>query len=157
MTQADLHGRVHVASFLYTTCSALCPTLVEHLKRVGDATAGLPDVTLVSYSVTPDIDTPRNKAFVTAFKAKRNGEEPDQYAQAGYDSVHLHAEAIKRAASTDPAKIRDALTKSDYVSVAGSPIRFDQNQQATPKLYVAVIRDGRRVIVDEVDTSGVPY
>lgn len=29
--------------------------------------------------------------------------------------------------------------------------------QATPKLYVAVIKDGKRVIVDEVDTSGVPY
>ena len=129
------------------------PITDAFIRLAGKAAEGIPLV--VRYGAT--LDTPRNKAFVAAFKAKRNGEEPDQYAQAGYDSVYLHAEAIKRAGSTDPAKVRDALTKSDYVSVAGSPIRFDQNQQATPKLYVAVIRDGRRVIVEEVDTSGVPY
>ena len=82
---------------------------------------------------------------------------PDQYAQAGYDSVYLQAEAIKRAGSTDPAKILEALTKSDYVSVAGHPIRFDERNQATPKLYVAVIKDGRRVIVEDIDILGVPY
>jgi branched-chain amino acid transport system substrate-binding protein len=94
---------------------------------------------------------------VTAFKARRGGEEPDQYAQAGYDSVYLQAEAIKRAGSTEPAKIREALTNSDYVSVSGSSIRFDERNQATPKLYVAVIKNGRRVIIEEVDTSGIPY
>ena len=123
------------------------------IRLAGKVSEGIPLV--VRYGST--LDTPRNKAFVAAFKAKRNGEEPDQYAQAGYDSIQLHADAIKRAGSTDPAKIREALTKSEYVSVAGSPIRFDQNQQAIPKLYVAVIKDGKRVIVEDVDTTGVSY
>jgi branched-chain amino acid transport system substrate-binding protein len=123
------------------------------IRLAGKVSEGMPLV--VRYGTT--LDTPRNKAFVAAFKAKRNGEEPDQYAQAGYDSIQLHADAMKRAGSTDPAKIREALTKSEYVSVAGSPIRFDQNQQAIPKLYVAVIKDGKRVIVEEVDTTGVSY
>ena len=129
------------------------PITDAFIKLAGKAAEGIPLV--VRYGAS--LDTPRNKTFVTAFRAKRGGEEPDQYAQAGYDSVYLHAEAIKRAASTDAAKIREALLKSDYTSVAGSPIRFDSHQQATPKLYVAVIRDGKRVIVDEVDTAGVPY
>jgi len=129
------------------------PITDAFIRLAGKASEGIPLV--VRYGAT--LDTPRNKAFVAAFRAKRNGEDPDQYAQAGYDSIHLHAEAIKRAKSTDPAKIREALLKSDYVSVAGSPIRFDERQQATPKLYVAVIKDGKRVIVEEVDTSGVPY
>jgi branched-chain amino acid transport system substrate-binding protein len=129
------------------------PITDAFIKLAGKASEGIPLV--VRYGVT--LDTPRNKAFVAAFRAKRNGEDPDQYAQAGYDSIHLHAEAIKRSGSTDPAKIREALTKSDYVSVAGSPIRFDERQQATPKLYVAIIKDGKRVIVEEVDTTGVPY
>jgi branched-chain amino acid transport system substrate-binding protein len=129
------------------------PITDAFIRLAGKVSEGIPLV--VRYATT--LDTPRNKAFVSAFKAKRNGEEPDQYAQAGYDSIYLHADAIKRAGSTDPAKVREALTKSQYVSVSGSPIRFDQNQQATPKLYVAVIKDGKRVIVDEVDTSGVPY
>ena len=108
----------------------------------------------IRYSAT--LDNPRNKRFVAAFKA-RGSEEPDQYAQAGYDSIFLLAEAIKRAGSTNPAKVREALARSDYVSVTGSPIRFDERNQATPKLYVAVIKDGRRVIAEDINTTDVPY
>src|SRR5262249_33214249 len=103
---------------------------------------------MVRYSAT--LDNPRNNGFVSAFKAIRDGEEPDQYAQAGYDSLYLLAKAIKRANSTNPAEVREAFAKSKYVSVTGSPIRFDERSQATPKLYVAVIKDGRRVIVEDV-------
>src|SRR5262245_51875923 len=129
------------------------PITDAFIKLAGKVSEGIPLV--VRYGAT--LDTPRNKGFVAAYKARRGGEEPDQYAQAGYDSIYLHAEAIKRAGSTDPAKVREALTKSDYVSVAGHAIRFDDRNQATPKLYVAVIKDGRRVIVEDIDTAGVPY
>jgi branched-chain amino acid transport system substrate-binding protein len=122
------------------------------IELAGKVADGIPLV--IRYSAA--LDNARNKRFVAAFKA-RGSEEPDQYAQAGYDSIYLLAEAIKRAGSTNPAKVREALAKSDYVSVTGSPIRFDAQNQATLKLYVAVIRDGRRVIVEDVDTTGVPY
>jgi branched-chain amino acid transport system substrate-binding protein len=85
------------------------PITDAFIKLAGSIAEGIPLV--VRYGAT--LDTPRNKAFVAAFKARRGGEEPDQYAQAGYDSIYLQAEAIKRAGSTDPAKIREALTKSD--------------------------------------------
>jgi branched-chain amino acid transport system substrate-binding protein len=123
------------------------------IKLSGKTAEGIPLV--VRYCA--NLDTLRNKAFVAAFKVRRAGEEPDQYVQAGYDSVYLQAEAIKRAGSTDPAKMREALAKSDYVSVSGSPIRFAERNQATPKLYVAVVKDGRRVIVQDIDISGIPY
>ncbi len=129
------------------------PITDAFIKIAGKPAEGVPLV--VRYGTT--LETPRNKAFIAAFKARRNGEEPDQYAQAGYDGVYLQAEAIKRAGSTDPARIREALAKTDYTSVTGSPIRFDQHQQATPKIYVAVVKDGKRVIVEEIDTSGIPY
>jgi branched-chain amino acid transport system substrate-binding protein len=129
------------------------PITDAFIKIAGKPAEGVPLV--VRYGTT--LETPRNKAFIAAFKARRNGEEPDQYAQAGYDGVHLQAEAITRAGSTDPARIREALAKTDYTSVTGSPIRFDQHQQATPKIYVAVVKDGKRVIVEEIDTSGIPY
>ena len=129
------------------------PITDAFIRIAGKVSEGVPLV--VRYGVT--LDTPRNKGFVSAFRAKRNGEDPDQYAQAGYDSIYLHAEAIKRAGSTDPAKLKAALAKSEYVSVAGSPIRFDERQQATPKLYVAVVKDGKRVIVEDIDISGLPY
>jgi branched-chain amino acid transport system substrate-binding protein len=123
------------------------------IKLAGKDAEGIPLV--IRYSAT--LDNPRNKRFVAAFRALGGGEEPDQYAQAGYDSIYLQAEAINRAGSTDPGKVRDALARSDYVSVTGSPIRFDERNQATTKLYVAVIKDGRRVIVEDIDTTDVPY
>ena len=62
VSQADLAGRIHVASFMFTSCPSLCPTLVRELKRVQDATAGVPGLTIVSYSVTPGSDTPARLA-----------------------------------------------------------------------------------------------
>jgi len=56
-TDQDLTGRVHIASFIYTRCSAVCPTLVANLRRVDRAVAG-PALRFVAYSVTPDLDTP---------------------------------------------------------------------------------------------------
>jgi protein SCO1/2 len=54
----DLAGRVYLASFIYTRCTGLCPTLVSNLRRFERGTAGR-DVLLVSYTVTPDLDTPK--------------------------------------------------------------------------------------------------
>lgn len=59
LTGRDLRGTVHIASFIYTRCSVVCPVLVERLRAVQDAARAWPDVRLVSFSVTPDWDTPQ--------------------------------------------------------------------------------------------------
>lgn len=53
----DVAGHVYVASFIYTRCSVVCPVLVRHLSKVQSAMAGTGGM-IVSFSVTPDIDTP---------------------------------------------------------------------------------------------------
>ncbi len=58
LTERDLEGRIHVASFLFVQCPNLCPTLVHRLKPVQEAIRDQTDVLMVSYSVTPLIDTP---------------------------------------------------------------------------------------------------
>jgi protein SCO1/2 len=70
VTAGDLRGRIHVASFIFTRCSAICPSLVRQLKRVQSE-----DVQLVSYSVMPDVDTP---AALAAFGA-REGIDPARW------------------------------------------------------------------------------
>jgi protein SCO1/2 len=55
-TPASVHGRVHVVSFIFTRCAAICPPLVASLKKVQRATEGA-DVSLVSYTVDPGHDT----------------------------------------------------------------------------------------------------
>jgi protein SCO1/2 len=58
LTEKDFDGKIHVASFLFTECPSVCPTLVQHLKPVQDAVRGESDVLMVSYTVTPLTDTP---------------------------------------------------------------------------------------------------
>lgn len=128
------------------------PVTDSFIKIGGAVVEGVPLV--VRYSET--LPGERNKKFVAAFQAMRSG-APDQYAQAGYDSVYMQVEAIRRAGTTEAAKVREQLRKTDYVSISGSRIRFDDNQQATPKLYVVVVKDGKRMVMQEIDTSGIPY
>jgi protein SCO1/2 len=68
ITRADLLGRVHVASFIYTHCAGVCPSMVTQLKKVQAAIAARQDAVLVSYSVAPKQDTPRT---LTAFAESR--------------------------------------------------------------------------------------
>jgi protein SCO1/2 len=59
ITRSDLLGRVHVASFIYTHCAGVCPSMVTQLKKVQSAINGHQGAMLVSYSVAPIQDTPQ--------------------------------------------------------------------------------------------------
>ena len=69
-----------------------------------------------------------NQAFVKAYKAKYN-HSPGKYSAAGHRVVHIVAQAIERAGAAEPAKIRDALEKTDYRAVNGR-FQFDDKHQA---------------------------
>jgi protein SCO1/2 len=66
---AQLHGKVWVADFVFTTCTGLCPMMTEQMRAFQKATAGSA-IQMVSFSVDPENDTPavlaayavRNKA-----------------------------------------------------------------------------------------------
>lgn len=73
ITERDLDGRIHVASFLFAECPNLCPTLVQKLKPVQEAIRGRDDVVMVSYSVTPLTDTPE---VLADFGRQRAGSTP---------------------------------------------------------------------------------
>jgi protein SCO1/2 len=68
ITRADLLGRVHVASFIYTHCAGVCPSMVTQLKKVQAAIDGRSGAVLISYSVAPKQDTPTT---LTAFAESR--------------------------------------------------------------------------------------
>jgi protein SCO1/2 len=71
---AETAGRIHVASFIFTTCASICPPLVSSLKKVQAATQGS-DVILVSYSITPEIDT----VDVLAAFGRDRGIDPERW------------------------------------------------------------------------------
>jgi branched-chain amino acid transport system substrate-binding protein len=79
----------------------------------------------------PDVAvTPKTLPFVNAFKAKY-GNFPSYCGYTAYDEVYYIAEAIKRAGSTDPDKLVDALEKTDYVGTIGR-VQFKGKDSPNP-------------------------
>jgi protein SCO1/2 len=55
LRRADLDGRPWVADFIFTRCGGICPLMTSRMKALR---ADVPGVTLVSFSVDPEHDTP---------------------------------------------------------------------------------------------------
>lgn len=116
----------------------------SYLKLAGPASNGV--YGLVEYVYT--IPTPINQAFVKEFQAKLK-ENPSKFAGAAHNAISIAVDAVKRAGSTDPEKIREALTKTDYTGIVGN-IKFDaKNQAYGQSVYLALVKNG----VPEVVTS----
>jgi protein SCO1/2 len=56
--EASLKGHVWIADFIYTTCPGPCPRMSSQMSALQKATAGTPDIRLVSLTVDPAHDTP---------------------------------------------------------------------------------------------------
>lgn len=55
-TTDQMRGKLTVVSFFYTICHGICPNIVEQLKKVQESYLGDPNIIIVSYSITPDLD-----------------------------------------------------------------------------------------------------
>lgn len=56
ISQKNIEGKIHVANFIFTSCISICPVMTKNMKIVSDSTTN--DIVLLSFSVTPWIDTP---------------------------------------------------------------------------------------------------
>lgn len=57
VTQKNIEGKIHVANFFFTSCGSICPTMTSNLKKVSKAFENDKQIVLLSYSVTPWIDS----------------------------------------------------------------------------------------------------
>ena len=108
--------------------------------------SGFLDGTTSVQPYDPSIDTPGNKAFVETFKQKFNT-APILVSFEAYETTRLLIDAIKRAGSTNPAAIRDALASSKFPSILGSTIEFDQNNLAHNNAVILGIQGGKVVVL----------
>lgn len=92
------------------------------------------------------LDTPTNKAFVEAFQAKY-GELPNYQSFEAFEAVNLLADAITRAGSAEPSAIRDALEETDFTSLTGDQVQFDENNQAHNAAIIMRV-EGSEVVVE---------
>lgn len=94
----------------------------------------------------PDLDTPRNKAFVAAFEAKYD-RVPASYAAHAYDAAYLIDSAIRATGGdlSDQDALREALKAADFESVRGE-FSFGSNHFPLQDFYitqVAAREDGK--------------
>jgi branched-chain amino acid transport system substrate-binding protein len=96
-------------------------------------------------------DDPALKKFFAEFQ-KRAGYAPEGVAAITYSSVRLMADAIKRAGSTDPVKVRDAIAATkNYPILEGNLIGFNKNREIIMPVSVNVIKDGKFTFAGSVD------
>ena len=99
--------------------------------------------TFYSTHYSPESTDPKVQAFVKAFQAKFNGEVPDAMAALGYDSAMVLADAIKRAGSTEGAKVRDALAATkDFPCVTGKTT-LDAKRDASKSAVIITVKEGK--------------
>ncbi|MCI0406005.1 MAG: ABC transporter substrate-binding protein [candidate division Zixibacteria bacterium] len=112
-------------------------TEIATLKKPGDA---LKDCYFSNHYAADD-PNPVIQDYIKKYKAKY-GEVPDAMAVLGYDAAHILYDAIKRAGSTEGAKVRDALAQTrDFPGVAGQTT-IDSVRNARKPLVVLKIAEG---------------
>ena len=57
ITNKDYDGKIYVADFFFTRCQTICPIMTDNMTWLQGEIKNMPDVMLLSHSVTPDIDS----------------------------------------------------------------------------------------------------
>lgn len=105
--------------------------------------------TYFSTHYSPDNPSPAVQNFNRRYRA-RWGAVPDAWAALGYDSAMVLADAIRRAGSAEPAKIRDALAATrDFPAVTGD-ITMDAHRNPSKSAVILTIKDGKYQFVSAV-------
>jgi branched-chain amino acid transport system substrate-binding protein len=100
-----------------------------------------------------DRKDPALQHFFTEFQ-KRAGYPAESVAAVTYSTVALMGDAIKRAGSTDPAKVRDALAATkNFPILEGNLTGFDAKREIIMPFNVNVVKDGKFKSYTEVPAS----
>ena len=93
--------------------------------------------------------SPAIQNFVSEYK-NRYGSVPDALAGLGYDAARVLIDAIKRADSTEPSKIRDAIAATkDFPGISGK-ITIGKDRNAVKAAVVLQVKDGKVPPVESI-------
>ncbi|MCD1259833.1 urea ABC transporter substrate-binding protein [Paenibacillus athensensis] len=109
----------------------------------------------VAWNYYQTTDTPENKKFVEAYKAKYGQDRvTDDPIEAGYTAVYLWAEAVKKAGSFDIDKVKEAAKGIEFNAPEGKVTIDGENQHIMKTARIGQIQgDGQ---IKEVWNSGSP-
>lgn len=104
-----------------------------------------------STHASPESTAPVMQNFIRKFRARWDGETPDSIAALGYDAAALLFDSLRRAGTTDSAKLREAIaTTQNFAGVTGR-ITIDKDRNATKSAVILTVKDGKFAYVETVD------
>jgi len=93
---------------------------------------------------------PKTVEFIEAFKKEYN-QTPDCFAALGYDAVLMLVDAITRANSDDPEKIKEALAKTQNIIGASGAISLNAQHDPVKSAVVLELKDGKPAFREKVN------
>lgn len=124
----------------------------EEVRGIG---ASVLDGHYTAWNYYQTTDTPENKKFVEAYKAKYGKDRvTDDPIEAGYTAVYLWAEAVKKAGSFDVEKVKAAAKGIEWNAPEGKVTIDGENQHISKTARIGQIQaDGQ---IKEIWNSGQP-
>ena len=107
--------------------------------------------TFYSTHYSPENQSSLVQEFVRKFRNKFAGETPDAMAALGYDSAMVLADAIRRAGTTDHARLRDAIAATRGFSGVTGITTIDAQRNAQKSAVVITVKDGEFKFVQSIN------
>jgi branched-chain amino acid transport system substrate-binding protein len=150
--KADKPGAIYASGYYFTAgplvsqlraAGVKCPIIGQEgydsqkfIEIAGPAAEGV----IITTSLDRDSKVPETADFIAAFE-KQAGFKSDMVAASGHTAVKVAADAIKRAGSTEPAKVLAALKKTNLKASTGQ-IKFNNLGEIIKAVQIQVVKDG---------------
>ena len=108
----------------------------QFIKIAGKASEG----TIITTSLNRDSNSSETRSFISEFEAMA-GHKVDMVAASGHTAMKVLVEAMKKAGTTSPSAIRNAIAQTNLVASTGS-ISFNDLGEVQKNVQVQVVRDG---------------
>lgn len=108
----------------------------QFIKIAGKASEG----TIITTSLDRDSNSSETRSFIREFEAMA-GHKVDMVAASGHTAMKVLVAAMKKAGTTSPSAIRNAISQTNLVASTGS-ISFNDLGEVQKNVQVQVVRDG---------------
>ena len=99
---------------------------------------------------SPETDEPTARAFVETYESIYEA-TPTGGVAVSYDAVKLLFEAVERAGSLDPEKVRKQLAATENYVGATTIARYDTNRHPTKSAAIFTITNGKKQFYKQID------
>lgn len=97
--------------------------------------------------------TSETEKFIVEFKKAFPDKEPAGVSALGYDAYLLIIDAIKRANSADPQKIKEAINQTKEFMGASGIVTLDENRNAVKSAVIKQVKNGKFEYLDTVNPT----